>query len=363
VRWVWRGWFAHDGAAGLLEKLFPHFGALGAEILVLSEAHLSVLTRAALLAGASLLALSGCAATASSPSSPAPDAAAEAVELSNCGFGVSFETAPERVITIKSSTTELLLALGLGDRIIGTAFQDGPVPAEWESEASGLTSIAERVPSEEAVLDLEPDLVFAGWESTFSADGAGDRADLGSLGINTFVAPSACQSAEQPTPLTFDNVFSDIETVASIFRVDASELVADQRDRLAAIDPTGDSRTALWFSSGSDTPFVGAGIGAPQLLLDTVGLTNIAADVDATWAPYNWEAVIDADPDFIVLVDADWNSAEKKIAVLEANPATANLSAVKAGRYLVVPFAASEAGVRSVEAAESLSAQVAELDG
>lgn len=328
---------------------------------VLSRAAIS---RAALLAGVSMLALSGCASSSqATPPSTSPDATPHTVALSNCGVEVSFDSAPERVITIKSSATEMLLALGLGDRIIGTAFQDGPVPQEWTADAAGLISIAERVPSQEAVLDREPDLVFAGWESTFSADGAGERADLTALGINTLVAPSACQSVDQPKPLSFDNVFSDIETVASIFRVDASDLVTNQRTRLAAIDANGDSRTALWFSSGSDTPFVGAGIGAPQLLLDTVGLTNIAAAVDATWAPYNWEAVVDADPDFIVLVDAVWNSAEKKITVLEANPATANLSAVKAKRYLVVPFAASEAGVRSVEAAESLTAQIAELDG
>jgi iron complex transport system substrate-binding protein len=362
VRSVWRGWFAHVGAAGLLETLFSLRGTFLRHIRDFSEGLMSVLTRAALISGVLILALSGCA-TAAPSTMPTPDAAGETLTLSNCGFDVSFDTAPERVITIKSSTTELLLALGLGDRIIGTAFQDGPVPDEWESEASGLTLIAERVPSEEAVLDLEPDLVFAGWESTFSADGAGERSDLRSLGINTFVAPSACQSAEQPARLSFENVFGDIETVASIFRVDASELINGQRERLSAIDANGDGRTALWFSSGSDTPYVGAGIGAPQLLLDAVGLTNIAANVDATWAPYNWEAVVDANPDFIVLVDAAWNSAEKKIGVLEANPATANLSAVKAGRYLVVPFAASEAGVRSVEAAESLSAQIAELDG
>ncbi|MGV8851706.1 MAG: putative F420-0 ABC transporter substrate-binding protein, partial [Rhodoglobus sp.] len=323
----------------------------------------TALSRTVLVAGVSVLALSGCTAAATEANSPTPDAAAQTVELSNCGVPVSFDSAPKRVITIKSSTTEMLLALGLGDRIIGTAFQDGPVPEQWAADAANLTSIAERVPSEEAVLDLEPDLVFAGWESTFSADGAGERADLASFGINTFVAPSACQSAEQPAQLSFENVFDDIETVAAIFRVDASELISEQQAQLESIEANGDARTALWFSSGSDTPYVGAGIGAPQLLLDTVGLTNIAADVKSTWAPYNWEAVVDADPDFIVLVDAAWNSADKKIGVLEANPATANLSAVKAGRYLVVPFAASEAGVRSVEAAASLSAQIAELDG
>jgi iron complex transport system substrate-binding protein len=97
--------------------------------------------------------------------------------------------------------------------------------------------------------------------------------------------------------------------------------------------------------------------------METVGLKNIAADVKATWAPLGWESVVDADPDFIVLIDASWNTVQKKIDMLESNPATAGLSAVVNKRYLVLPFASSEAGVRTVEAAASLSQQIAELDG
>ena len=310
---------------------------------------------------AAVLALAGCA-TAAPGATPTPTAAGP-VEVTNCGTEVVFETAPERVVTIKSTSTEMLLALGLGDRIVGTAFQDGPVPEQWAADAAGLVSIADKVPSEEVVLELEPDLVFAGWESNFSAEGAGERAELASLGVNSFVSPSACQSAGQPAKLSFDDIFGDIQQVADIFRVDAAPLIAEQRAALEGIEPAGDGRTALWFSSGSDTPYVGAGIGAPQLVLETVGLENIAGDLDATWAPFNWEAVVDADPDFIVLVDATWNDVAKKIGILESNPATANLTAVKEQRYLIVPFAASEAGVRSVEAAVSLNEQIAELDG
>ena len=46
--------------------------------------------------------------------------------LDNCGTEVTFESAPERVVTIKSSTLELLLALGLEDRIVGTRVQRRP---------------------------------------------------------------------------------------------------------------------------------------------------------------------------------------------------------------------------------------------
>jgi len=91
-------------------------------------------------------------------------------------------------------------------------------------------------------------------------------------------------------------------------------------------------------------------------------LSNIAGDLPATWSSYSWEAVVAADPDVIVLVDSSWGSTEKKIAQLESNPATAQLTAVQRMQYIVVPFPAGEAGVRSVEAVETMSEQLADLD-
>ncbi|MET0302859.1 MAG: putative F420-0 ABC transporter substrate-binding protein [Microbacteriaceae bacterium] len=314
----------------------------------------------ALALGAASLVLAGCAGAAPA-AEPSDDASAEAVTVENCGVEVSFDAAPSRVLTIKSTSTEMLLALGLGDRIIGTAFQDGPVPEQWADAASGLTEVSDKVPGNEVVLDSEPDMVYAGWESNFSADGAGERSELQALGVSTYVSPAACRSADVPEQLSFDDVFREIEEVASIFRVDAATLVDEQRAELDAIQPAEGSPTALWFSSGSDTPYVGGGIGAPQLVMSTAGLENIAADIDQAWSPYNWEAVIDADPDVLVLVDSDWNTAENKIGILEANPATAELTAVREGSYVIVPFAASEAGVRSVEAAASIADQLAEI--
>ena len=303
------------------------------------------------------LILVGCAATPA----PTPSPTMAPVSIENCGFDVTVAQQPQRIVTIKSTSTELVLALGLGDRIVGEAFPDGPVPDSLPQVDVPLLS--DRAPSEEAVLDLEPDLVFAGWESNFTAEAAGDRAELRDLGIATYVSPAACKGEYQPAQLDFDGLFADIAEAGQLLGASdaATALIAEQQKQLAAIEPNDEGLTALWWSSGTDTPYVGAGIGAPQLILDTIGLKNIAADVDDTWTPYNWEAVIAANPDVIVLVDASWNTAESKKAYLASNPATANLDAVKNERYLVVPFAAGEAGVRSVEAATSLSEQLAAL--
>jgi iron complex transport system substrate-binding protein len=282
--------------------------------------------------------------------------------VDNCGFEVTLDRAPEHILTVKSSTTEMALALGLADRLVGAAFLDGPVPDEHG--ADDLRILSDKVPGQEAVLGTGADLVYAGWESNFSPDGAGERESLDALGIATYVSPSACKApGYQPDPLTFDTVFDEITEAGRVFGVPdaAADLVAQQRAELAAVEPDTSGRTALWYSSGDDIPYVGAGIGAPQMIMDEVGLTNVAADVHDTWTSMGWEEIVAADPDVIVLVDAPWNTARSKIDKLEANPATARLTAVRNGRYLQIPFPASEAGVRNVAAARDLAAQLAAL--
>ncbi|MEO5535960.1 MAG: putative F420-0 ABC transporter substrate-binding protein [Pseudolysinimonas sp.] len=313
----------------------------------------------AFVAVATVLVLAACTTPAAIPTNSPTTSGPVTVE--NCGVAVTFATPPQRVITIKSTSTEMMLALGVGDRIVGTAYQDGPVPDEWASGAAAIPVLADKMPSEEVVLNAEPDLVYSGWESAFAPDAAGNRAELQSLGVATYVQPAACQSADQPAKLSFDEIFREIAEAAKIFDVDPTALLEQQKTKLDAIHPASGNLTALWWSSGKDTPYVGAGIGAPELLLETAGLTNIAGDINMTWSPLGWESILAADPDVIVLVDASWNTAGHKIEYLTSNPATANLTAVKNSRYIVIPFAASEAGVRSVDAAASIADQLKTL--
>ncbi|MHB1065360.1 MAG: putative F420-0 ABC transporter substrate-binding protein [Georgenia sp.] len=296
----------------------------------------------------------------------APDAAAGfPLTVTTCGTRTTLEAPPQRIVTIKSSATEMVLALGAGDRLVGTAFADGPVPDALAGAAAEVPVLAEQNPAPEAVLDLEPDLVYAGWESNLSADGAGERGMYEGLGIATYISPAACKAPEyKPTRLTFEDVFAEITDMGAVLGDPdaAADLIGEQRAALDAVEPSTAGLSALWYSSGEDTPYVGAGAGTPQMIMDAVGLTNVAADVTDTWTSLGWEAVADRAPDVIVLVDAAWNTAEHKIALLEANPVTAMLPAVRQGRYLTVPFPATEAGVRNVGAVVDLAGQLAALE-
>jgi iron complex transport system substrate-binding protein len=293
--------------------------------------------------------------------SPAQAGTVYPLTFNNCGIDVTVAKAPERAVAIKSTATEMLLSLGLADRIVGIGFQDGPLPPDLAAAGSGLTVLADKAPAAEVVLGVEPDFIYGGWESNFAGDAAGERPTLARLGIASYVAPAACRSVKPPR-LSFAGVFDEIAEIGRIFDVEAAAaaLIASQQAALAAIAPDRRGLTAVWYSSGTKAPYVGAGNNAPAMIMQALGLTNIF-DIDEGWISASWEAVVDTNPDVIVLVDAAWNPAEQKKRLLAENPITRRLDAVREARYLVIPFPASEAGVRNVPALADLAEQLKAL--
>ncbi|WP_405217124.1 ABC transporter substrate-binding protein [Agrococcus sp. Ld7] len=310
-----------------------------------------------------MIALVGCSAqpSAGGPTTE-PTTAGSAPAVEDCGVLVPPMAQPaERIVAIKSTAAELVVALGLGDAIVSTAFLDGPL-AGLDGAPFDAPTI-EGMPSREAVLALEPDAVVAGWESAFAPEAVGDREQLQQLGVQTWVSPAACWSTDVPA-LTWDALFDEFSDAGAALGVpDAGAALAqDQRDALAAIAPVETGARALWYSSGEDAPYVGAGSGAPQLVLDAAGLTNVAADIDETWTTMSWEALAASDPDVIVLVDAPWHTAASKIDRLRANAATAQLAAVQQERFVIVPFPTAEAGVGTVDAVQLVADDVRAMD-
>ncbi|MGF3056478.1 putative F420-0 ABC transporter substrate-binding protein [Microbacterium sp. YY-01] len=336
------------------------------------------LPRIATLASATALCallLAGCTAQAQTPTesaepeasgaeSASESAAFSPVTVDNCGTEITVDTPPERIVTVKSTTLELALALGLADRIVGSSYGDGPLPDNLAAAGEKIPEISPKLPSQEAVLTVDPDFIFGGWESNFSVDGVGERDTLHTLGITTYVAPSACKAPEyMPHPLTFDTVFDDFIEAGRIFGVEdaAEQLVDEQRAQLEALVPDAAGHTALWYSSGRDEPYVGAGIGAPAMLMEAAGLTNVFANEENTWISASWEKVADLNPDVIVLINSPGNTIDDKIELLTTNPVTSTMDAVINKRFVTLEFAEAEAGVRNVGSVAQLIEQLQTL--
>lgn len=124
--------------------------------------------------------------------------------------------------------------------------------------------------------------------------------------------------------------------------------------RLAALAaaPRGDDVTAFLFDSGTDAIFTSGSSGGPQGIFDAAQVTSATADIEDTWTEVGWERLAASDPDVIFFVDYPGQSYEEKVAVLEANPASRNLTAVREKRFVNLPYAMWVSSPLNIDAAE-----------
>lgn len=314
-----------------------------------------------------VLVASGCAG-APEPRASASTAGAAGfpVEVSSCGHTSTLERPAGRAVTMNQGATEVALALGVEDRLVGTAYLDDEVPQRWAAAYAGVPVLSPEYPTREELLAVEPDLVYGAYASAFDAGAAGSRAELERAGTHAYLSPFGCDDADQRPEASFAAVWEEVAAVAAAFGVPerAEGLCAEQEQQLAALEAeqAGAGLDVLWYDSGDKAPYVGAGAGGPQLVLDAVGATNVFADQPGSWVEASWEKVVEADPDVVVLADASWSSAAEKIAYLEADPVLGGLRAVREQRFVTVAFSESTAGVRLVDGAVSVAEQLAGLD-
>jgi len=296
----------------------------------------------------------------------APPALAQERSIESCATTSSFKAAPSRVITLNQQATEIMLALGLEHHLIGTAYLDDAIPERWLTAYKSVPVIAKQYPAREVVMAQSPDFLFAGFASAFGEKRLGPEKDWNALGIGTYVVNAECRNQHpDDVMITTAALYTDIERIGALFGAEdkARALADDMKARLAAVAGSnpGAGRRAFLFDSGTETAFSAGCCGTPALLLQAVGLKNIAADVKGRWADLAWEKVATADPEIIVLIEAEWSTAQEKINHLKADPVLSQLEAVKAERFIIIPFSQTLLGVRFVEGVEKLGADLAAL--
>src|SRR5689334_22629357 len=125
--------------------------------------HISFRQVAAVLSAASALFVSGCSAddppaTAGTEASN-PFAFPMTIEI--CGHTVTIAAPQQRAVSLNQGSTEILLSLGLADRMVGTATWTDPVRENLAADNARVPRLADNKPSFEVVLDTEPDFVTA----------------------------------------------------------------------------------------------------------------------------------------------------------------------------------------------------------
>ncbi|WP_103510370.1 ABC transporter substrate-binding protein [Streptomyces sp. SM13] len=339
---------------------------------MLSTATPAPIRTAALLA-AGLLLLTACGGGESTGAADGKKAEGFPLTLENCGRTVTVEAPPRRAVSVDQGSTEILLSLGLADRLAGTATWSDPVMKGLEKANADVERISENRPSSEKVLDKEPDFLSASFASTLAKGGVAPREQFEKLGVPTYISPADCTGKDnsgggdgaRTAPLTMDSVYTEVRELAQVFGVPerGDALVKKLRGRVAkateGID--GSNASLLYWFSDSKAPYLAGCCGAPGVITKELGAKNVFDDTHDEWPQISWETVADRNPDVLVIGDLSRTtqtaeSADKKIEFLESNPVTKTMDAVKNRRYVLLSGQAMNPTIRTVEGLERVAA-------
>ncbi|MEX1022035.1 MAG: cobalamin-binding protein [Dehalococcoidia bacterium] len=254
------------------------------------------------------------------------------------GVTVTIEGRAERIVSHSPGATEILFAIGAGPQVV--AVDDF---SNYPPETEALPKVTYADPSAEQVLSHEPDLVI------LAENQGGSVEQFRDLGLPVFFLRE---------PRDLDGVLEHIEVLGTLtgHEAEAATLVADLRTRLdavaAAIQDVPHGPRVFYelddtlYTVGPDT-FIGAA-------LSLVGAENIAAGAPSPFPQLTAEAVVEGDPEVILLADAAFGVTPEAVA---ARPGWSDTSAVRDGRiYPVDPDVMSRPGPRIVDGIEMLAA-------
>ncbi|WP_248311096.1 ABC transporter substrate-binding protein [Bosea sp. UNC402CLCol] len=302
--------------------------------------------------------------------------------LENCRETITFNAAPKRVVSIGQTQTEILYALGLGDRVVGTAVWFSPIAKPYEAVNAKVKRLADNDPSFEAVLAQEPDLVTAMFEWHVGPNGiVGKRDQFAKVKVPTYVSPTDCVGKDnsgggdgvRTQMFTMELVYRNIREFGQIFDVSdrAETLVAELKAREEkAVQAVADAKVkdvpvVVWFSSKDikGDGFMAGRNGVPAYILSKLGARNIIT-TNEEWPLVGWESIAAANPAVIVTVKMDRrrfpaDDIEKKLDFLKTDPVASKLDAVKNNRIVIMDVGATRAGLDTVDGIETLAKAIA----
>ncbi|MBD3765483.1 MAG: ABC transporter substrate-binding protein [Rhodobacterales bacterium] len=293
----------------------------------------------------------------------AAPALAYPVTVQSCNRSVTFDAPPAAAISNDVNLTEMMLALGLTDRMIGYTGISGwkTLDETLRAGVEELPELSARYPSREVLIGAGADFYFAGWNYGMRVGGEVTPETLAPYGIAVYELTESCIHIMQKDKASMEDMYADILNLGTIFGVSdrAQALVegwrAELAEYLAGLTPLATPPRVFVYDSGEDAPFTAGRYAMPTALIEAAGGTNIMDDFEKSWAEIGWETVIARDPEVIVIVNYGDVTAEQKIAFMRNNPAFADIDAVQKNRFVVLQYVEATPGPRNIAAVRTLA--------
>ncbi|MFJ7737049.1 ABC transporter substrate-binding protein [Lysinibacillus sp. NPDC097287] len=203
------------------------------------------------------------------------------------GVEVAFDAVPETVVSLQPSNTEILFALGVGDKIVGATEYDTYPPEALEIERVSDSMVF----NSERILALNPDVVIA-----YTIGEKDALKVLEDAGVKVFVIQSAT---------SFEDVYGDIEQLATVMGVkdkgeqlnkEIKAKIADVQAKLADVTT---QKNAYYEVSPLPSIYTTAGGTFQQEILDAAKVNNIFGDQQG-WIQVSEEDIIAKNPEVIL---------------------------------------------------------------
>ena len=260
------------------------------------------------------------------------------------GTEVNIPTKIEKIISTAPSNTEVLMALGLGDKLVAID--------KYSTDIEGINTELPQIdflnPDAETIIGLEPDIVIAsGHNKTGSVEDPFKA--ISEAGIPVVYIPSSD---------SIDGIYKDIEFIADVVneRSKGKEIVDDMKAQVEEIKAIGDTITdkkSVYFEI-SPAPYLSS-FGKSTFLnemIEIIGAKNIFENEEG-WISPTAEAIIDANPD-VIITNAGY--MENPTEEIKSRDAWENINAIKNNEvYLVDQNASSRPSQNVIKALEQMA--------
>ena len=263
------------------------------------------------------------------------------------GTEVNIPTKIEKIISTAPSNTEVLMALGLGDKLVAID--------KYSTDIEGINTELPQIdfsnPDAETIIGLEPDIVIAsGHNKTGSVEDPFKA--ISEAGIPVVYIPSSD---------SIDGIYKDIEFIADVVneKSKGKEIVDDMKSQVEEIKAIGDTITdkkSVYFEI-SPAPYLSS-FGKSTFLnemIEIIGAKNIFENEEG-WVSPTAEAIIDANPD-VIITNAGY--MENPTEEIKSRDAWENINAIKNNEvYLVDQNASSRPSQNVIKALEQMAKAV-----
>ena len=266
------------------------------------------------------------------------------------GYTTTLTAYPEKIISVAPSCTEILFAIGAGDKVVAvTDYCNYPYNfAAWIAEGN-MTSVGDFTsPNLEVITALSPDLILAsGGVQTESVDNLRQR------GYKIIVLD----------PTSVNGILNNIELVGNATgkRTEATALVNDLTSRINAVGETVSNadKPKVYYETYYEitSSWTIGGLAWQSELIEKAGGTNVFGDQQMDYYQYQVEALIARNPDVIVLPAEGMGTGEQaSLDAVKARPGWNTMNAVQNDRiYQINSDIIERSGPRVVDAIEQLA--------